>query len=199
MVGSSKHSRAARGWLTSFGDLLTLLLCFFLLQFSTTPKENSVPGGEVVENHDQSQEHATAGLTPYGWSPRGTLLAKPSTGSPLVEREFRREMFSQETFELNEDAGEELKNLVIPVGYEIDRAFITTCGDRTDQSESLAWTAATGRALSLQRQLVDVGISQRKLEIEVLGPHCSRARFPNVGERFAGLLSIKLKAKTRNG
>ncbi len=78
-------------WLTSFGDLLTLLLCFFIAVLSLTRE------GKINQNGELRRQ--TAFQTPS--TPPGTAIAFSGEGPGLQKGDFfllSRDTFEQESF-----------------------------------------------------------------------------------------------------
>ncbi|MCB0334158.1 MAG: hypothetical protein KDD55_11700 [Bdellovibrionales bacterium] len=195
MSGNAK-GEAAKSWLVSFGDLLTLLLCLFLFQFSNSNIKEEQEGPKDGVTHSNNMEDLSEGISEYGTHERGTLLAQLEDGTPVVESVFVEDEFALQDYTLNEEGRGRLKNVVIPEGYGLQRISLVTFSCEESSPEALRWLQATGRALSIQRQLIDDGYERAQIAVQVLGPHCFSKRYPESKEGMAALVRFSLKAMT---
>jgi len=141
-------------WLITFGDLLTLLLCFFLAIISL----NSQKIKELVTKRTIS-------------SP-GTLLAQPTSGEKrlwltLSENEV-------ESDNLNSLLKTKLAGLSKAEKIEIADVYIEVCDLSEEFNDEWKWHSSLERVLTLKRQVVDAyRLPNLKMVAErVLGPYC---------------------------
>ena len=139
-------------WLVSFGDLLTLLLCFFVTIIAQSPLNPRSAKSEALREKQEA----------------GTEFA-PSVSRSL----FKTLTLSQQDFQ--KDSGgiaQALKSSVILDGYEVSKASLSSCSPGVGET---SWFEATKQALSLRRQLIDAGVASPRIEISVRGPNCENA------------------------
>jgi|GEM_PF-3208423 len=170
-------------WFVTFGDLLTLLLCFFIAiisQTSNNPPDMSKnnQSERAVESSKQVLidgpiEQPTGGTQFANLTLRGTAW-RGLTAELETVLELRRTDFT----ELNQVSPEVLKQLdglnnIGPSAGMTKR--IEVCVSGVQQS---SWQQAQQRAESLARQINDAGFGALASEIVVLGPYCERLQLP---------------------
>jgi flagellar motor protein MotB len=176
-------------WILSFGDLLTLLLCFFLsiISFSPLNPANNVP---VIVEEDQPVEQVSTNVlpdAPTGSEP-GTALANLTSSDAELTPERNRSYFSGLRFWLNEsdysglgwepseEAAKRIKNQVVRTSYQPKRVTIESCFDAGVKGAETVWAGSISRILNLRSQLIDAGLPSGSFEYRVLGPHCNGLR-----------------------
>ena len=153
-------------WLITFADLITLLLCAFLLFFSVT--WNRKGGGTQG-----------TGATNSG-SQDGILLADDnlSRDPPRAAKQSITVLLTEADYEVDgvgvvEAGWNNLKNKVIPEGYEVTALELASCSP----AEALqAWEVTEQRAMGLVRQLIDAGVRRDVFRLQIAGPFCESMR-----------------------
>ena len=141
-------------WMVTFGDLLTLLLCFFLAL--------------VTVNGERISRLVAKGNA----EPNGTLLA-----TNAQDKRISWLSFSANTLQERGIKGvveEKIRELESAQQLNITRFFIQSCWPSNFVPEEWSWHQAMNQALTAQGQLVDtIGreISKDVL-VRVVGPYC---------------------------
>lgn len=173
-------------WMLSFGDLLTLLLCFFLSVLSLSPlnpaNENRINVKENQEVIQPKQDQPSVTRSNPG---SGTALAKLSTAGGVLTPEQKASdsnmlelLLSQDDFEglgwdLKAESQLRVKNQVIGTAYPVRRVTIESCFGSVPGSEETAWAGAISRILSLRSQLIDGGLNPNLFAYRPQGPNCN--------------------------
>ena len=186
-------------WLITFGDLLTLLLCFFIAVISL-----SGAGYRSFQEVQQSQVSDSGGLrgqkatvpneTSVGTG--GTIVAtlKSETGATLDEVEADGATLLELGFsEVRNPEGtvEASRKILSPY---LERRYlkgvsgdIETCTVQMGSSEDPARFRTDAVALNMRRQLIDFGFPEGSLRIRSLGTECGhmgpglRGKAPEAG------------------
>lgn len=156
-------------WLISFADLITLLLCAFLMMFSINWKKT-----QSVTNmsKDDSLAHQTES--------HGIVIAQSSVeGREIKPLEHRVEIRFLKT-DLTGNQGtlslavmDRVKNTMISEGYQDSAVTFSLCNEAQGTAEGLNRNSELLRVVG---QLIDAGVSEKRLRIEVLGSDCSAGR-----------------------
>ncbi len=161
-------------WLTSFGDLLTLLLSFFIAVIALSPLNPAVKDGLSVGKHEINSVIEPR-LTKK--SSDGTYVAKLSQVKG-AKRGLKSLLlrFSGRDFVLNRNgfrrmAERRLRKAVSLGGYATGLALVGTCSTALGED---AWSRSEEYALALRRQLIDAGVKSAGVKMQVFGPHCQR-------------------------
>lgn len=149
------HSaRNIHAWLFSFGDLLTLMLCFFVVlllnsQKHTAPKEPLQIQTEVIQQK------------------LGTSFA--------LANEEKVVSFALSSFtDLNNLASESLHELISTLNHEQfnwDYVQISSCSMLSEGTSALSWFASLRRALLIKRQILDA--RRVNVDVRLLGTFCN--------------------------
>lgn len=202
-------------WFLSFGDLLTLLLCFFLTILSFSPLN---PNRELGSVSEKSQT-VTAGesLRAAGGvqnAVAGTALANLGLGDEKATLpvnasvvEGLRFWFEESDFvglgwELSEQSAGRLKNQVVGTAYATKRVTIESCLEAAAVGEETAWAGSISRILTLRSQLIDAGIPAGLFRYRVLGPYCNEVRAVGSQETArpqAPVSRISIEFETKHG
>ncbi|MBN8548945.1 MAG: hypothetical protein J0M12_06495 [Deltaproteobacteria bacterium] len=189
--GRSIHSN----WMLSFGDLLTLLLCFFLSIISFSPLNPAHKSSEKVDKKQgvtKSKEHEVAPAPAQtvdgtqlanleGSDEKTTLLANMSVVDGL--RLWLQESdYAGLGWELGEGAAARLKSQVVRTAYAPKRVTIESCLESTLIGDETAWAGSISRILSVRSQLIDAGFKPGIFRYRVMGPHCAEIRAGGSGE-----------------
>lgn len=153
--GQNHQTRAhpANGWLVTFGDLLTLVLCFFLVVLLHSPI-GPLGAAEVQEADELESENSQSDKASDGISIALTEGVK-QTERRLVVR-YLEEEFAQPTFELAEVAREKLHKAISSGGYPVLTAEVRTCVNGLESKRDSRWFDATARGLALWRHSLDI-------------------------------------------
>ncbi len=175
-------------WLTSFGDMLTLILCFFLTVVSLGPLNTA-----SARNNEDKLTKNKHNL--------GTTIAKSE------EDELRKEISFEETvFSSNPDnqifgLSELVNELIDTETYRIKSVSIETCNAELETKEGQSWHVSMQRALALNSQLIDTKIATPKVSLRAVGPWCALLAKPDTTgkyENIAAKLVFELD-KVNNG
>ncbi len=156
-------------WLTSFGDLLTLLLCFFLATLSGSSLNPLSPAGiERIKsgNHSSFMLKLYSSKQPLAY---GTSIAQLSDGVLELTATFFSDDFVTLGETLSQNAERRFPD-VVPSGYTLEAVEVSTCYPSETGSISTSWLGSITRAKALSRQLIDRGFGS--IREEILGPNC---------------------------
>jgi flagellar motor protein MotB len=176
MTYQNKYKRAESQigdahWMITFGDLLTLLLCFFCALL--TLNANKL---DRLAKLSTEQEP-------------GTLLAS-----------FNEDDEGRAWLSLSElDEAKDLKGVLLKQqgehptlkNAEIADIYVEVCNRAIDKPEEWSWHQSIQTALQLKRQLVDdLKVGEEQVALRVLGPRCDglsgREKEIGIGIRFQG-------------
>ena len=154
-------------WLITFGDLLTLLLCFFISAWATVRMKNSQSADVTPLKHERIADKAGATVD---LTLNGTRIAEDSIGitSPLLR--FRAEDFRGDPEKLGPEARSKLGKVV---DYRDFRWNLEVCSREEEVNNSEKWKISQRRALYLRSQLIDSGLEPEMIGVRVLGPNCN--------------------------
>lgn len=161
---------ATSRWEMTFGDLLTLLLCFFvwLIPFSVqhaTEKRHS--------NQDISEENIVPRNSEGEIAAHGTPFAPSAMRDNQVEVRFAAQDFAENDFSLAPEMKGHLKKQLLSGDYELNSVLVESCAG-AENSEP--WFDSMQRGLMVRGQLIDAGFRPGALRLRLLGPHCSALR-----------------------
>lgn len=161
-------------WMVTFGDLLTLLLCFFLtiVSFSPLNSNNDRPQTQMaVEKQDAS------GTTIASTSSEEEADRTTASSSGLF---FYAEDFVGEVGGLGGDVLNRLTSQLKMPGYltksaseSLGALLIEGCGEGMDEE---SWLMALSHVSQIRGQLLDAGISRERIQVRILGPECRGLR-----------------------
>lgn len=172
-------------WMLSFGDLLTLLLCFFLCALSFSPL-NPHRGNEAISKQNQQLADSTAStsVVPVALERAGTALAKlnpeasefgtltkPNDSSELVVN-LSESDFIRDAWEPVPNAIDKVKSQVRETSYAVLGVKLESCFPEQARAEEAAWAGSMSRILSMRGQLIDAGLPAALMRYRPLGPHC---------------------------
>jgi hypothetical protein len=167
-----------RPWLITFGDLLTLLLCFFIAQV----RLGAGAGSSIseVSSRDAYAERPTVepALKP------GTALAQRSYDESVEALSVQPAMLQRSHRFLGRElepaarrhgagARARITSLFDSRGYEWQSVEVTVCARRVRHDSRSAASISIERAEVIARQLIDSGIPAALVRTRVLGAHCS--------------------------
>jgi len=162
----------ASAWYLSFGDLLTLLLAFFITTITLSPL-NPASGGR----YSAAESGTTIALDPLSGS--GTRNANIANKTRQLVHFMSSTAFLSHNGDLTPEAQDEIKKLVVAEGYRIERAQIELCQNPNSGTDFDPWLLTESQISGLARQLVDIGVDQQALKLRVLGPHCNALLSPS--------------------
>ncbi|MCB0311063.1 MAG: hypothetical protein KDD42_07500, partial [Bdellovibrionales bacterium] len=170
-------------WLVSFGDLLTLLVCFFIAILSASPMNpaNSTSASSVsAQNYD---EKVRRWLRSTSRLRSGTTLANytdetgPNSDLIKLRIDLGNQSFLQNGVTLEPKTRRQLKRVIALQGYELQTAAISSCSTEGGAALEKAWFVSMDRALEVRRQMIDTGVANKRIELEVVGPFCQAGQF----------------------
>lgn len=165
-------SRARTYWLVTFGDLLTLLLCFFvamvsLSQHSVTDSEAAVAGPEL-----QPPEKTEQTIVPPLPASRGVEIALTIDNRDLKELLLQRSDFNDPLPVLSEAGLKKVQKAVEAITYTLDEVIIETCNADENVKPETAWHLSVVLGLGLRRQIVDAVNRPVSVAVRSVGPWC---------------------------
>ena len=187
-------------WLITFGDLLTLLLCFFLSTVALPLRATKHQAPEIVKDMSPTDIKQ---VQPLVDPPSGTLLATYHDESldglkemPSREYAIREAFFAPGTKTLSEEGVRNLKSTPLSTGYELESAEIQFCADEKRYSGVRGRRLSTGRVLSVRSQLIDTGIPAEVVRIRA-GYECGYESTKRTAD-IAGTIRFSVR-KSENG
>jgi len=154
-------------WLYSFGDLLTLLLCFFVAIISTTYTQQRPP--EIVTPQSES-DLLKQGL-PEERS--GIRIAAEERGTEFV---LTQDAFVENGSALTATTVERLTETLVAVLSQLQVLEIDVCDQTQESTDATRWFAALQRAEVMHEWFVWRGVPKSQIAVVVRGPHCDVMR-----------------------
>jgi flagellar motor protein MotB len=195
-----------RNWLLTFGDLLTLLLCFFIAIVSFSPLNNSPKRKEFLNKSgsyvDQNGVHENKTIS----DSTGTTLAdnalKERHGDvrpPIEEFWFEEKDFSTQITDLTEMRSNEFKNLVTTSYYVASQIEIELCRFNKEGDKEQAALLSMLRTQALRRQVIDAmpNLSKEALLLSYSGDSCKRV--PQKEDQNSRIALIRIYWSQANG
>ncbi|RMG42260.1 MAG: hypothetical protein D6719_06870 [Candidatus Dadabacteria bacterium] len=162
-------------WLVTFGDLLTLLLVFFL---------SIISFGNFGSPRITSNNYASAHKN-FKNPVRKEFLQRPGqtgiTIAHLTDRDspdgevrivFKETDFESQSGVLLKKARKHLKKKVVTAAYLTEQAVVEACRANNGERDAAAWFVSAGRLLDLRSQLVDAGVDARRIYLRAVGRDC---------------------------
>jgi len=174
--GSRNLARSQMRWLVTFGDLLTLLLCFFLSIVSFGPLN---PTQRVLEEEvTKPDEPINPVMPPEIDSEQVSGPTIALTNSDTMETLLR---FTEQDYvgggELfTSEASEKMRSELEPEGYEVESVVVESCYGKPEYPDGRSWFMSVSRALGLRSQLIDAGVSPASISIRTVGYRCDAIR-----------------------
>lgn len=162
------HRLRKRVWQTTFGDLLTLILCLFLVLIASRPTID--PNSKEIKSGTWEGIEQSTGVYPAG-AAAGTTVAKQEDVNAPVAVYLRGDDFAAGSMKLSQQAAENLKKQVRFGGYLASRALIRVCGSEDNRK---LWWHISERAMIIRRQLIDEGIGADQVGLQLLGKACDQ-------------------------
>lgn len=169
-------------WLVSFGDLLTLILCFFITLISLSPLNPHMAGSKDRDKPESYAEvnGASAEKTAAEQSGIPFALNKEKNGAENLKRHYLSVRFDESDFEFDGEllrpaAAEKIKKLVPPEAYRPARLTVESClqpAAAADTEQALTRSAKT--LVVLKRQLIDhmPGLSGVETALRIVKKSC---------------------------
>ncbi len=157
----------------TFGDLLTLLLCFFVTTLTTGPLSTRKEAKEskavrpIVEPTMLSQAH-------------GTVLAsnlEESSVVPTISTTAVRVLtLNKVAFErwggLSAEGLGKLSSFVTAEHFMTATAEVEVCADSSGAGSNVAWALSRQRVQAVYDVLVGLGVEPSNINFRAMGPHC---------------------------
>lgn len=160
-------------WLVSFGDLLTLMLCFFLslVAYGHVKPASSGPDVASTNCNDRQSDPNCVASNPEkvdGTSLANYQISSTSAGETLIFN-FNENDFEAETGQLKLMAYDRVKTVVETKEYVPKTVFVEVCS--TVGSDG-GWFDSLKRAVAIKSQLFDTDRFKLHLNIRSVGPYC---------------------------
>lgn len=174
----SKPRQGPIPWLVTFGDLLTLLLCFFIAIISTGPLSPNYQPKEYQPVSIEGSAPKDAGIKPTPAAFPGTVLAQKEVegSSPEAVSEHLKIVeteFDSGSPELTPAGREKLSSFLGGLGVQpIARLTIETCGSRRLGGRESELLSAQARALTLARLIQTAGKQLDELRLRPVASNC---------------------------
>ena len=177
LEASSSSTPGTATWMLTFGDLLTLLLCFFvaLLSFTTFQEPNShISAGEVGEYPAENTQLFTGG---FSGATGGHNFALELYDEKSPSLSFKGTEFQGSQESLTVHARSRLIEFLASLeSKEVSEIVIEACG-----GGSLAWHESMTRVLELQNTLLRMVPEYTRI-LRALGPACASVAAASQGE-----------------
>ncbi len=167
-------------WLVTFGDLLTLLLCFFIATMTLHPshspstrrataRNSTISGKESVLDAGQRALGTTLALT----QDRQSVLHQPPEEKIEVKVALSDDSFAQVRSKLSDTAKRKLNNAVFTDGYSVRAVVVHACADKKRYAAEETASLSVERALKVRGQLIDSGVAPEVVRVRALGEQCA--------------------------
>ena len=169
------------GWIFTYGDLVTLLLCFFILLFSLCKIDDhklkqisdsfrSLPPGSpfLFSGRSSNLEHAAQELEKMDMPDSVNV----SAGKEGVEVSFSRNVaFAQGSIELSREVKETIDKMLPTIGPLPNDILISGHTDPTDVNDRFPsnWEMSIGRASAIATYLESKGIPTKRIQVAGFG------------------------------
>lgn len=166
-------------WLLSFGDLVTLLLGFFVAIIAFALQNPPQPQGKA--------EIVAAG---------GTTIAEDIANNPsrlsVREVQLLESSFDPITGELRGDDAKALIEQLNLSSIEVESVLIESCFNGQGAERESVRFAIMGRALAIASQIVDAGVGAESIQIELPTGVCTK-------NLEAGGVRVTARGTVKNG
>ena len=159
-------------WLVSFGDLLTLLLCFFLSLIALGPLNRRYQKDQARQTPETRRVIQMLKLPIQAAEQAGIAIAFSRSGSPSLRFVFNEIDFPADADGLLPAVLERMTNVVKSTDYQIEQISIEVCQNSVGAPVEGSWSESALRSLSLKSQLLDAGIKGGMVRLRSLGAHC---------------------------
>lgn len=164
-------------WLVTFGDLLTLMLCFFLATISLRPLYVS-PHSSVTER--KAETFRTKPDAAVGAETAGTRLAatqlEPSVPQPEeieVSVALTEASFAGSPAYFSRTVRAQLRKAVFTDGYDLRTVTVHACAGNRRYAAGQTASLSVERALRVRGQVIDMGVAPQAVRIRALGRDCA--------------------------
>jgi hypothetical protein len=174
----------------SFGDLLTLLLCFFvaIVAYHTKGDPNQ------SEKNRVTSENNTIKIDPGAMYQKrelsGTPLANLTESSESLVLRFEPADYNGLQEQMTDEAKRWFQKAIQSDDYNLSVVRLEVCGNTPPGQGSSGWLVSMRRALDIRRQLVDAGFSTEGFELELLGADCSKLESKG-GKKTVAALTLR--------
>ena len=161
-------------WLMTFGDLLTLLLCFFVAIVSLSRHQHDADlveaaefeASQITETIDEITR-ITAGAS------HGAKIALDIDNRNLTEVLLEQGDVDPEKHRLNSAGEQVMEKAIRLVSYPIRSIVIETCSRRGNAEAAIAWHESVSMSLGIQRQIHDMSVGSPQFKVRSAGPYCN--------------------------
>lgn len=167
-ASTNQLSFASTRWLTSFGDLLTLLLCLFLAlaAFSFKDQQSRKEGAQPTEGQNSVSEAR---------EDSGTLIAKQLPEERVVVLAVSENDFRKGHLLLSSETMSKIINQMKAEGYITKGLSVSSCITGSSLNDNTVMHSNTQRLLALRSQLIDAGIDTAGASFSLDGDYCKAA------------------------
>lgn len=164
-----RGSTTVASWWVSFGDLLTLLLCFFLALVGFGTLRISVP---ATLSNEPGRGNSELGQAKFISQGDGTPFALYESEPVVVSLRYAERDYAADQEMLTAEAAGKLKTEVSKSPYDITAVHVETCATVPGKGAGHSWLHAMSRGMALRSQVFDAGVSAELITLRVLGGHC---------------------------
>lgn len=186
-------------WMLSFGDLLTLLLGFFVLLVSVSTLNPLIPVKNVAQSQPVIPDDRAHAAPPNLASMAGTPLAELQEESsarddlPTLGLKPSLRLGVGEVSEggiLIGDGAQKVQTFLRGMRTNVGPLILTVCALGEGAA---AWKNSVKRADRFAAELAAQGVGLGMIEVDVLGPHCSLLNAPTGGEDARTQIMLSLE------
>ena len=156
-------------WLIGFGDLLTLMLCFFLSLVAFGPLNQADRQEREALTPEAKKMIQMLKLPIRLATQSGITIAFSMDGYPRLNFDFTEDEFAAEGLAAASLA--RIVNTINSVNYEIREIRLEICTRRKQGGEG-SWSESSLKALGVRSQLLDAGVKAESIKIRSLGRYC---------------------------
>ena len=187
----SAHDGTNRGWILSLGDLLTLLLCFFVSAIAAGYHKSSSNLSVTTDNDTGFRQPVESEQARTG---TGTSIA-PFEVVATEERLGPESFVGSTVLRLEPSAAARLRSNIESVRMVVG-ITVSSCGGGQESQPQRSWFEALRRGLEVRRQLLDAGVAANRIRLQV-GMRCgSEGEGP---ADTAGSVIVKFAERVSNG
>lgn len=159
---SMDPSDAARDWLVTFGDLLTLLVCFFIATISLGTNGKGETEASATPANAAGEHRAGS----------GTVLANTSFLREQKVIELRAGDFDSPGGRLSFRAAERVKQAVETIDCSSGTLLVSACAKEDREDQEASWFAALQGAYQVRSHFIDSGVPEDCIGLSIRGPRC---------------------------
>ena len=178
-IGMAPMRKRRTPWLVSFGDLLTLMLCFFLATITFKPR--LAPTKDEV-THRSNREISEVKPITAASALSGTHFANTHRRQGVIFRSFspksvfdfrlKNSDFDSRTGLLRRSSALGLKRIVSSSSYSFGMIEIHSCVNEVTADVGEALQSSMNRALAVRGQVIDAGVAANLVRTRILGGDC---------------------------